>query len=599
MGRYVFGVGLGLGILIVSLSQAQFMPIRIACIGNSITYGGLGSKSYPQQLNTMLGTEYVVKNFGISSTTMLKKGDYPYWNDKAYTDAIGFQPHIIIICLGTNDSKPWNWKYKNEFYGDYMDMVSEFRRLIPDPQIFVCFPSPVFEDGFGITNLTIRDEIIPLIDSVRKTATTQMINYYQGMLDKSSLFPDGIHPNAAGYTEMAKIAYNEVTAGPSGIIRYFQSQPDTLEKGDTSILYWHTTPGSSPTLNGISVNDKDSMQITTLHGSVYTLLTQGMVIDSQKLEITYLPPGIIKSLRLDPPMIALNSSETSILSWTTTRESMVSLNGMIVESNGSVSVSPAGTADYILQATGEISDIQKITLPVIDAGLINRSLYRPVTVSTTSYGFSGQAITDGIDSTYWQSDKKTSQWVYVDLGRVMDISKVIVHWGSVYSTSYYLQVLNEKLAATSFYTNPTGDGQIDTVTTIQATGRYVRVLSLNKNDTQAGLIIHEVELYGTTPTTGIEDAPSPASSFELFQNYPNPFCDHTRIMYSIPSSQTISMEIFDLMGRRVTKIFDRFHPAGQYQVNVSFEGISLPSGIYFYRLNTGSQSRSYQMIYLK
>ncbi|MBO5015861.1 MAG: alpha/beta hydrolase fold domain-containing protein, partial [Bacteroidaceae bacterium] len=87
--------------------------IRVACIGNSITDGsGIDMASqhgYPAILQQKLGKDYWVKNFGVSGRTMLNKGDRPYMNELAWRDALAFQPDIVIIKLGTNDSKPQNW----------------------------------------------------------------------------------------------------------------------------------------------------------------------------------------------------------------------------------------------------------------------------------------------------------------------------------------------------------------------------------------------------------------------------------------------------------------------------------------------------------
>src|SRR5438552_964968 len=86
---------------------------RVACIGDSITAGG-GTNSYPALLQKLLGDKYEVKNFGVSGTTLLKHGDHPYWNTKQFTDATQFDPNVVTIKLGTNDTKPQNMKFKDE-----------------------------------------------------------------------------------------------------------------------------------------------------------------------------------------------------------------------------------------------------------------------------------------------------------------------------------------------------------------------------------------------------------------------------------------------------------------------------------------------------
>ena len=77
--------------------------IRVACIGNSITYGARiknrDRDSYPAVLSRMLGEAYWVKNFGVSARTLLNKGDHPYMNEKAYQDALAFNPNIVGLNL--------------------------------------------------------------------------------------------------------------------------------------------------------------------------------------------------------------------------------------------------------------------------------------------------------------------------------------------------------------------------------------------------------------------------------------------------------------------------------------------------------------------
>ncbi|RUA11942.1 MAG: sialate O-acetylesterase, partial [Flavobacteriia bacterium] len=104
-------------------TNAQTRPIKIACVGNSITFGHKISNreknAYPAQLQHLLGANYSVKNFGHSGRTLLKKGDYPYWKSDLYTKALQFKPDVVYIMLGTNDSKLQNRVHLDEFESDY------------------------------------------------------------------------------------------------------------------------------------------------------------------------------------------------------------------------------------------------------------------------------------------------------------------------------------------------------------------------------------------------------------------------------------------------------------------------------------------------
>ena len=262
-------------------AAAQMPPIRVACIGNSITIGyGLPdpNSAYPQQLGRLLGSKYDVRNFGVSGRTMLKEGDYPYWKEKFYKEALAFKPQIVTICLGTNDSKPWNWKYKADFFGDYMDMIHSFREVNPNVQIFVCLPPPVFNSKFGITDSVVHREVVPIVNAVRIASGSYPIDFYKTLTADSADFFDGVHPDSTGDSIMAHIAYEAIQSSPPGIIRDFSA--GARDAAGHVTLYWETTAGSTVTLNGRKVDASGSMAMTPAVNSTYTLVTSGAVSDT-------------------------------------------------------------------------------------------------------------------------------------------------------------------------------------------------------------------------------------------------------------------------------------------------------------------------------
>lgn len=188
-------------------------PIKVACVGDSITKGaGAGpGKSYPSQLQELLGDKWNVGNFGVSGRTLLKKGDHPYWNEKAYQDALAMKPDVVIIMLGTNDTKPQNWKFESEFVADYTELVKSFQALESKPRVYVCRPCPVPEPGnFGINEKNLQ-EWIKRIDAMAKEMNLGVIDMHKALEDKPKLLPDRVHPNAEGAGEMAAAAFKELT----------------------------------------------------------------------------------------------------------------------------------------------------------------------------------------------------------------------------------------------------------------------------------------------------------------------------------------------------------------------------------------------------
>ena len=190
--------------------------VRVACIGNSITFGaGIKNRSrdsYPSVLARMLGDSYWVKNFGVSARTMLNKGDHPYMNEPAYKNALAFNPNIVVIKLGTNDSKSFNWKYKADFMKDAQNMINAFKGLPSQPKIYLCYPSKAYLTGDGINDDIISKEIIPMIKKHAKKNDLSVIDLHTAMDGMPELFPDRIHPNEKGAQVMAKAVYQSISA---------------------------------------------------------------------------------------------------------------------------------------------------------------------------------------------------------------------------------------------------------------------------------------------------------------------------------------------------------------------------------------------------
>ncbi len=197
-------------------------PIKVACIGNSITYGsGIADRpkdSYPSQLGRMLGDQWIVRNFGVGGRTLLKKGDFPYWNEEAWVQAKAFLPNVVIIKLGTNDTKPQNWKYAADFYPDFRDMVKVLKALPSHPVIYLCKPVPAFGNRWGINDSIIVHGVIPDVENLAKAENLSVIDLYSALSGKGDLFPDQIHPNSEGAGLMAKAIYEQLTGHPGKLV---------------------------------------------------------------------------------------------------------------------------------------------------------------------------------------------------------------------------------------------------------------------------------------------------------------------------------------------------------------------------------------------
>jgi len=190
--------------------------IRIACVGNSITFGATIENRevncYPAQLASMLGYGYNVKNFGVNGTTLLRKGDFPYWKTEQYKQALEFNPDIVFIKLGTNDTKPQNRIYlDSDYLNDYSDLIDTLRKLSSNPRVVLVVPIPVFsEDQWGISSTVLNEKIIPKVRQLAYETGCDVINLYNMFLDKAELVPDKVHPNKEGATIIAKRLFEYV-----------------------------------------------------------------------------------------------------------------------------------------------------------------------------------------------------------------------------------------------------------------------------------------------------------------------------------------------------------------------------------------------------
>ena len=198
------------------LQSENYPQTRIACVGDSITYGysisNRNRNSYPAQLGEMLGNQWSVRNFGVSGATLLQKGDNPYIKTLGFNLAHEFKPNIVVILLGTNDSKPENWKYKSHYINDYITLINNFKKIGSNPNIWICYPAPVYSKPGSTSDRIIRNELIPMINKIASQTNVKTIDLYTPLSNKQNLFPDSVHPNAEGFKIIAKEVLNSINS---------------------------------------------------------------------------------------------------------------------------------------------------------------------------------------------------------------------------------------------------------------------------------------------------------------------------------------------------------------------------------------------------
>ena len=190
--------------------------IRIACVGDSITYGFLTAgqpwNSYPAQLGRLLGETYQVGNFGFTDRTALKEADKPYTKESLFEQSIAFAPDIVVLMLGTNDTKPDNWDAA-AYERDLADMVQCYKALPSAPKVYLLAPPPLFPLGekvWGLREDVLKEEVVPAVVRVAEAEDVTCINMHDVFEDRSDLFADGCHPTAKGAKLFAQTVGSQI-----------------------------------------------------------------------------------------------------------------------------------------------------------------------------------------------------------------------------------------------------------------------------------------------------------------------------------------------------------------------------------------------------
>jgi len=184
---------------------------KVVCVGDSITYsqGVLTTRdtnSYPAILAKLLGDEYQTYNFGLCNRTLLSSGNMPYINEDFAAESLAVDADIVIIMLGTNDSKPMNWNAM-QYETEYAEFVQTYQNMTSAPEVYIMLPPRVFledDDSGNCNNTTLTEEVIPAIERVAEQTGAKLIDLYSVTEAHPEWFTDGLHPNAAGNQAIAQ-----------------------------------------------------------------------------------------------------------------------------------------------------------------------------------------------------------------------------------------------------------------------------------------------------------------------------------------------------------------------------------------------------------
>jgi lysophospholipase L1-like esterase len=169
-------------------------PIRVACVGDSITEGS----GYPASLQAILGSNYTVGNFGAIGSAISRNSNKPYMNQPQFWNALNFQPDIVVIMLGTNDASASNYKAIGDFQANYGDLIAKFQALPGDQQILLVEPPPIHNNTLSLSDTNLVQGVIPRIEQIGSSLRLPTVDVYTVLANHTEVFGDGVHPNNEG-----------------------------------------------------------------------------------------------------------------------------------------------------------------------------------------------------------------------------------------------------------------------------------------------------------------------------------------------------------------------------------------------------------------
>lgn len=186
----------------------DWQPIRIACVGDSITHGtgtrNPDSESYPAQLSHLVGPLFDVRRFGVPGSSvvdgLIQQGtgwNRSYIRQRAFHRSMVFEPDVVIINLGINDVVKEHFNI-DLFVADYLALINAYRGLASKPTVLIwgklapLFPGQAFYESPRLALIQ------KALDRVVEKTGVEVIDMHTPLIDAGQSFPDKIHPNAQG-----------------------------------------------------------------------------------------------------------------------------------------------------------------------------------------------------------------------------------------------------------------------------------------------------------------------------------------------------------------------------------------------------------------
>ncbi len=217
----------------------------------------------------------------------------------------------------------------------------------------------------------------------------------------------------------------------------------------------------------------------------------------------------------------------------------------------------------------------------------------------------GLGYNSGDPNTRWAA-AGLPQWIGYDLGDLKMLNKIRIQFFrfSERSYQYSVQVSQDSIIWQEILSNISSvqGAEWDERIIEPHPARFIRIVINNNSAQNNWASLWEAEFYGQIMVTNSEDY-NIVSEYTLYQNYPNPFNPTTKISWQSPIGSHQTLKVYDVLGNEVATLVDEYREAGKYEVEFNAadtrSGVSIPSGVYIYRLQAGTFSETKKMILLR
>ena len=227
---------------IVTNTTAAQKKIKVACVGNGVTFGiGVENReknNFPQQLQYLLGSKYTVTNFGEVNAPVLNTGVGGYIKTASFKKSQATLPDIVFVELGLDEIKVGDSLVTLNIANNFQLFIRSYTNLPSHPRVVILLPLPNFsKDSNQINNASIRNKIIPIIQKIAFEKKLELLDLYSLFIDREDLFLDKVHPSSLGGTIIAKRLFETIQLPATHTTHLFNK---IKEQNSISSFYGYT-----------------------------------------------------------------------------------------------------------------------------------------------------------------------------------------------------------------------------------------------------------------------------------------------------------------------------------------------------------------------